>query len=96
MAFIDVNQIVTDETFVKHEGFDLATFDEKNWPPSDLPSFRISKQEIYSVFKARIAQHFNYPESQIRLWVLVNRQNRTVRPDASIHENEPTLSMLSL
>ncbi|KAF8348462.1 ICP0-binding domain of ubiquitin-specific protease 7-domain-containing protein [Amanita rubescens] len=86
-------KIVTDATFVKHEGFDLATFDEKNWPPSDLPSFRILKQEIYSVFKARIAQHFDYPESQIRLWVLVNRQNKTVRPDAIIHENEPTLKI---
>jgi ubiquitin carboxyl-terminal hydrolase 7 len=90
------NQVITDETFAKHEGFDLATFDEKNWPPSDLPSFRVLKQETYSVFKYRIAQHFNHPENQIRLWVLVNRQNKTVRPDASIPENEPTLSMLPL
>jgi len=87
---------VTDETFVKHEGFDLATFDENIWPLSDLPSFRILKQETYSIFKARIADHFDYPESQIRLWVLVNRQNKTVRPDAIIQENEPTLSMLPL
>ncbi|KAF8350768.1 hypothetical protein F5887DRAFT_1210069 [Amanita rubescens] len=86
-------KVITDETFAKHEGFDLATFDEKNWPPSDLPSFRVLKQETYSVFKYRIAQHFNHPENQIRLWVLVNRQNKTVRPDASIPENEPTLTV---
>ncbi|THU99317.1 cysteine proteinase [Dendrothele bispora CBS 962.96] len=86
-------KVITDETFARHEGFDLATFDEKNWPPSDLPSFRVLKQETYSVFKARVAQHFNYPENQIRLWVLVNRQNKTVRPDTHIPENEPTLTV---
>ncbi|KAJ7582794.1 hypothetical protein C8J56DRAFT_955745 [Mycena floridula] len=86
-------KVITDETFSRHEGFDLATFDDKNWPPSDLPSFRVLKQESYSVFKSRVAQHFNHPESQIRLWVLVNRQNKTVRPDTHIPENEPTLTV---
>ena len=85
-------QIITDETFQQHQGFDLATFDEKNWPASDLPSFRILKQETYHTFKSRVAQHFGYQESQFRLWVLVNRQNKTVRPDTPIPENEQSLS----
>ena len=85
-------KVITDQTFSEHEGFDLATFDERNWPATDLPSFRVLKTEPYSTFKARVAQHFNYPESQVRLWVLVNRQNKTVRPDTHIPENEPQLS----
>jgi ubiquitin carboxyl-terminal hydrolase 7 len=85
-------KVITDDTFARHEGFDLATFDEKNWPPSDLPSFRVLKQETYSTFKTRVSKQFNHPENQIRLWVLVNRQNKTVRPDTHIPENEPTLS----
>ena len=85
-------KVITDATFAEHEGFDLATFDERNWPATDLPSFRVLKNEPYSTFKARVAQHFNYPENQIRLWVLVNRQNKTVRPDTHIPENEPQLS----
>lgn len=88
-------KVITDDTFARHEGFDLASFDERNWPPSDLPTFRVLKNETYSTFKSRVAQHFNYPESQIRLWVLVNRQNKTVRPDTHIPENEPALSKLS-
>ena len=87
-----LSQVITDETFSQHEGFDLASFDERNWPASDLPTFRVLKNETYSTFKKRVAQHFNYPENQIRLWVLVNRQNKTVRPDTHIPENEPTLS----
>jgi len=85
-------KVVTDETFSRHEGFDLAVFDESN-SPSDLPTFRVLKQETYSAFKSRVAKHFSYSESQIRLWVLVNRQNKTVRPDTRIPETEPSLSM---
>jgi ubiquitin carboxyl-terminal hydrolase 7 len=88
-------KVITDETFQQHEGFDLATFDDKNWPQSDLPTFRVLKQENYPIFKARVAQHFNLPESAIRLWVMVNRQNKTVRPDTHIPENEPGLSAWS-
>jgi ubiquitin carboxyl-terminal hydrolase 7 len=84
--------VITDETFAQHEGFDLATFDEKNWPSSELPTFRVLKQETYSIFKSRVAQHFGLTDSQVRLWVMVNRQNKTVRPDTHIPENEPTLS----
>lgn len=86
-------QIITDESFQQHQGFDLASFDDKNWPPSELQNFRILKSESYLTFKSRVAQHFSYPESQIRLWVLVNRQNKTVRPDTHVPENESTLSM---
>ena len=90
------SQIITDESFQQHQGFDLASFDDKNWPPSELQNFRILKSESYLTFKSRVAQHFNYPESQIRLWVLVNRQNKTVRPDTHVPENESTLSMSRL
>ncbi|KAJ7732609.1 hypothetical protein DFH07DRAFT_990769, partial [Mycena maculata] len=86
-------KVITDETFSRHEGFDLATFDEKNWSPFDLPSFRVLKQETYSAFKSRVAQHFSYSENQFRLWVLVDRLNKTVRPDTPIPENEPTLTV---
>ena len=90
-SFLTV-KIVTDETFSRHEGFDLATFAERNSPVSDLPTFRVLKWETYSAFKSRVAQHFSYPESQIRLWVLADRQNRTVRPETHVPENQPWLS----
>ncbi|TDL15584.1 cysteine proteinase [Rickenella mellea] len=86
-------KIVTDETFQHHQGFDLASFDEKYQPPSELPTFSVLKQETYRVFKGRVASHFNYQDSQFRLWVVVNRQNKTVRPDTCIPENRVTLTM---
>ncbi|KAF8177293.1 ubiquitin carboxyl-terminal hydrolase 5 [Mycena galopus ATCC 62051] len=86
-------KVITDETFSCHEGFDMATFDERSWPPSELPSFRMLKQRTFSSFKGEVAQYFNYPESRIRLWVLVNRQNKTARLDTPIPENEPALTV---
>ncbi|KAF9649101.1 cysteine proteinase [Thelephora ganbajun] len=86
-------KVITDVTFSLHQGFDLAVFDETNGSLSDLPTFRVLKQETYSVFKSRVAQHFGCPESQIRLWVLANRMNKTVRPDTTIPENEPSLTV---
>ncbi|KAJ7924230.1 hypothetical protein B0H13DRAFT_2230059 [Mycena leptocephala] len=81
-------KVVTDDTFSCHEGFDLATFDEKN-----LPIFRMLKQDTFSTFKTHLAQHFSYRENQFRLWVIVNRQNKTLRPNAPIPENDPALNL---
>ncbi|KAF8343945.1 cysteine proteinase [Cantharellus anzutake] len=86
-------KVITDETFRRHQGFDLASFDDRVWPPSELPTFRVLKTESYLQFKSRVAEHFHFQESQIRLWVLVNRQNKTVRPDTPIPENEHGLNI---
>ena len=87
-------KVITDETFSRHEGFDLASVDGRNSPRSDLPTFCVLKRMTYSGFKSRVAKRFGYPETRFRLWVLVNRQNKTVRPDTHIPEYEPSLSML--
>ncbi|KAF9649112.1 cysteine proteinase [Thelephora ganbajun] len=86
-------KVITDETFSLHQGFDLAVFDERDGSLSDLQTFRVLRKETYSVFKSKVAQHFGCPESQTRLWVLVNRQNGTVRPDSYISENEHPLTV---
>ena len=86
-------KVVTDETFSRHEGFDLAVFGGSKFPPTNLPTFRVLKQEVYSVFKSRVAQHFGYPESQIWLWIMETRENKTVRVDTHIPESEPSLSV---
>lgn len=86
-------KIVTEEHFCAHQGFDLATFDDRVARPTELPTFRVLKSEPYVSFKARLAQHFRLPDQAIRLWVLVNRQNKTVRPDAVVPENDPTLTL---
>jgi len=77
---------VTAETFKNHQGFDLANFDDRQYPLSNLYSRKILKTETYGTFKAEISRVFDIPPEQIRFWVLVNRQNKTVRPDTQIPE----------
>jgi len=86
-------KIVTEDLFRTHQGFDLATFDDRIGCPTDLPTFRVLKNEPFVSFKARLANHFELPEQLVRLWVLVNRQNKTVRPDAIVPENDPSLTL---
>jgi ubiquitin carboxyl-terminal hydrolase 7 len=86
-------RIITDETFQRHQGFDLATFEDKNIPATDLPNFRVLKQETYAQFKQRCADHFRIPMNEFRLWVLVNRQNKTIRPDVPIQESDSQQTM---
>ncbi|WFD43786.1 ubiquitinyl hydrolase 1 [Malassezia psittaci] len=86
-------RIVTEDIFRTHQGFDLATFDDRVAKPTELPTFRVLKSESFVHFKARLAQQFDLPEQAIRVWVLVNRQNKTVRPDAIVPCNDPSLTM---
>lgn len=85
-------KLITDETFTQHQGFDLASFDDRNTAASDLPSYRIPKSQPFVEFRAAIAKEHGYQPQDVRLWVLVNRQNKTVRPDAPVSDQDPTLS----
>ncbi len=51
------------------------------------------KNELYLNFKSRIAEAVQPAEDLIRMWVLVNRQNKTVRPDTVVPENDPNLTL---
>lgn len=91
-------KVITDDTFRKHQGFDLASFDERSstsLTTGSMPyvsSYRVPKNQPYVEFKAQICQQFNLNQEDVRLWVLVNRQNKTVRPDAVVPEEDRTLS----
>jgi ubiquitin carboxyl-terminal hydrolase 7 len=86
-------QMITEQSFHQHEGFDLATFDDnKSSPPSGLLTFRVLKQDPYSKFKAQVAEKMNLPVGSVRLWVMANRQNKTIRPDVPIPDNDTGLS----
>ena len=87
------SQVITQDTFRQHQGFDLATFDDRTVPATDLPTYRVPKAQLYLDFRAQVAKDYNVDPNDVRLWVLVNRQNKTVRPDAPVSDQDPTLTM---
>jgi ubiquitin carboxyl-terminal hydrolase 7 len=82
-------QILDDTRFRQHQGFDL---DELLL--SQEPTFQIPKNETISALKLCVSKCFGFAESQFHLWVHVDRQNKTVRPDTRVPEDDPTLSKL--
>ena len=87
-------KVITDDVFRKHQGFDLATFDDRHQPASQVSSFKCPKNRNYVDFKRDMCENFKLNGEEVRFWVLVNRQNKTVRPDAIVPEDDPTLSEL--
>jgi len=89
-------KVITDDAFRKHQGFDLASFDDRSPTAvssgSQVASFRVAKNQPYVEFKAQLCDQWKLNQEDVRLWVLVNRQNKTVRPDAVVPEEDPTLS----
>ncbi|GBB89579.1 hypothetical protein RclHR1_01630017 [Rhizophagus clarus] len=86
-------KVVTTEKFNNHQGFDLANFDDYQYPLSEVHTYKIPKSETYDVFKKNLSKSFNIPLKRMRLWILVNRQNKTIRPDSSIPESYSNISM---
>jgi len=90
--FITV-KVIDVETFRHHEGVDLASFD-----PGDTESaawvhvFKLKKDLTWAAFYGYVRESFQIAHDQeVRVWNLVNRQNRTVRPDVPVPP-DPNLS----
>ncbi|TPX31523.1 hypothetical protein SmJEL517_g05139 [Synchytrium microbalum] len=81
-------KILTDTDARNHDAFDLCNFDDKSHALSNLTTHKVRKDEIFSKFKALLCHQMNLAPEQVRLWTMVGRQNKTVRPDAPIAETE--------
>ena len=44
-------KVITDDIFSRHQGFDLSSFDDKNLPATELPTFRVLKTENFLHFQ---------------------------------------------
>lgn len=81
--------IVTDKSFETNYGFDFVQLNEKLLTEeSPTRVLRVRREQTYGVFLDELSASMNIPKEHFRLWLLVNRQNRTVRPDAPIPDNE--------
>jgi ubiquitin carboxyl-terminal hydrolase 7 len=72
-------------TFRNHDGVDLASFDvADDGSEQFVKLFRVRRDLTWLAFYQEIAKKNGVPRDHIRLWHLVNRQNKTVRPDVPI------------
>ncbi|QSS53188.1 ubiquitin carboxyl-terminal hydrolase [Histoplasma capsulatum var. duboisii H88] len=80
--------LLTDESFKSHHGFDLTSLDLEPDNPAAAKIHRVLRAKKVGEFAADIAEEKGLTPDQVRLWVMVNRQNKTTRPDQPLKDLE--------
>ncbi|KAJ3051463.1 hypothetical protein HK097_007526 [Rhizophlyctis rosea] len=80
-------KVLTDEHISKHEGFDLCNFEDKQLPVTQVESLKVRKDSTFAEFKKQVGEVLGIAPEKFRLWTMVGRQNKTVRPDVPIYDS---------
>ncbi|KAI4109728.1 MAG: hypothetical protein L6R37_000415 [Teloschistes peruensis] len=84
--------VVTEANFKAHQGFDLIDWSANPSTSSAPQTFRILRASTVGDFTKTIAETLQLPAEQVRLWVMVNRQNKTIRPDQPLPDLNMTMN----
>ena len=83
--------VVTERQFREHQGFDLAIWEPNKEVKSAPVYYRILRTSTIAELCEKIGSENQVPADHIRLWVLVNRQNNTSRPDQPLLDPSATV-----
>ncbi|KAK4159020.1 ubiquitin carboxyl-terminal hydrolase [Cladorrhinum sp. PSN259] len=85
-------KVITEQTFQAHGGTDLTSFDQACEQESGAPKvYRVLRTASMQDLVNEIAADLGQDPKRIRLWVMVNRQNKTIRPDQPVMDLRPTV-----
>ncbi|CCF45370.1 ubiquitin carboxyl-terminal hydrolase, partial [Colletotrichum higginsianum] len=85
-------KVITEQTFKAHGGTDLTSFDADHAEDEGAPkSYRVLRSSTMEELVATIAESLDLDPRKVRLWIMVNRQNKTIRPDQPIMDLRPTV-----
>jgi ubiquitin carboxyl-terminal hydrolase 7 len=83
---------ITNDTFREYGGTDMCAFDADRETDSSAPyTFRLQRAMSMKAFIEHAAQEMGKDPKLLRPWLMVNRQNRTIRPDQPIMDLSPTI-----
>lgn len=83
--------MVTERDFKSYQGFDLIDWDADPSSEAAPKTHRVLRTMTISEFVRSLAEGLNLPPEQVRLWAMVNRQNKTVRPDQPLMDPNMTI-----
>ena len=83
--------VITEDNFKAHQGFDLTDWDPDEETGSTPKTHRVLRTSTVAEFAKTLAESQRLPPEQVRLWVMVNRQNKTIRPDQPLPDPEMTI-----
>ncbi|KAJ3333525.1 hypothetical protein HDU76_007055 [Blyttiomyces sp. JEL0837] len=80
-------KVLVDDLIKDHQGFDLCNFDDKTMPLTPVPVYKMKKEDTLSTLRTTLAEKYAIEAERIRLWTMIGRQNRTIRPDCPLTES---------
>jgi ubiquitin carboxyl-terminal hydrolase 7 len=83
--------LITDDHFKTYQGLDLASWESDPDSPSAPDFYKTLRTSTVRELCQRISKDKILPAEQIRLWVMVNRQNKTIRPDQPLLDPDMTI-----
>ncbi|KAA8574255.1 hypothetical protein MFRU_001g00100 [Monilinia fructicola] len=85
-------RVITNETYAAHSGHDLTLFDRSyDEDPAAAKSFKLLKKCTIGELIKIIAEDCRVDPRRLRVWCMVNRQNKTTRPDVPIMDLNQTI-----
>ncbi len=85
-------RIITDDTFRAYGGTDLTTYDNSQVNQPYAPRFyRLLRRSTVKELLDQIGDEAKIDPRKIRLWSMVNRQNKTTRPDVPVPDVNYTI-----
>ncbi|KAJ1970583.1 ubiquitin-specific protease ubp15, partial [Dimargaris xerosporica] len=86
-------KLITDAIVKPHQGFDLVDFQGSPDDESLKPlAFRVRRAMTAADYKRTVAEKLGKDPHDFRLWIMISRQNKTVRPDLLMPE-DPALTI---
>lgn len=90
-------QVATENNFRSYQGFDLVDWKSADQEEAVAPRvLRCKKAMTLAEFNEQVAQEIGIEKDLIRPWIMVNRQNGTVRPDRALSNMTMTLEDANL
>lgn len=83
---------ITEATFQQHGGTDLTNFEAvPDQDPAAPRFYRLLRTATMQDLVNQIAADLEQDPKRVRLWIMVNRQNKTIRPDQPVMDLRPTV-----
>ncbi|TVY45416.1 Ubiquitin carboxyl-terminal hydrolase [Lachnellula subtilissima] len=86
-------KVITEDSFKAHGGTDLTNFDyaHSDQAPDAPYAYRVLRKSTLKELAVKIGEETGVDPRRLRLWSMVNRQNKTTRPDAPVPDAITTL-----
>ncbi|KAJ5947605.1 Ubiquitin carboxyl-terminal hydrolase 21 [Penicillium verhagenii] len=83
--------VLTEKSFQSHHGFDLFSPELPAEDPAQPTQYRVLRSKKVGEFAKEMADERGLSADSVRFWVIVNRQNKTARPDQIVTDLEMTV-----